>query len=131
MINYEILIAFVMSSKYLKTEESVRKSLSEKMGVPLLKRTFELLPGVFREFDAISADNKLVAEIKASNVPVKGELRHTQLAEMCEACLFMLTLKGAERRILALSDVDFFNAFLKTSQAAAARALGIEVIYVP
>lgn len=120
-----------MSSNYLRIENCVRKNLSAELGEELSKKTVLISSGATREFDGLTSDGGVVVEIKASKVPVKGKLRHTQLAEMSEACLFMLALEGAKRRILAISDKEFFSEYIRSSQATAARILGVEIIHVP
>ena len=120
-----------MSSKYLEIEDCVRKTLSEKIGKGLSKKTVVLFNGTTREFDGLTEDREIVVEIKASRIPAKGKIRHTQLAEMSEACLFMLALNETKRRVLAISNKDFYSAFVMSSQAEAARILGIEILHVP
>lgn len=120
-----------MSSKYLEIEDCVRKTLSEKIGKGLSKKTAVLFNGTTREFDGLTEDREIVVEIKASSIPAKGKIRHTQLAEMSEACLFMLALNETKRRILAISNKDFYSAFVMSSQAEAALILGIEILHVP
>ena len=119
-----------MASKYLKIEETVRKSLSKKLGKDIVKRKLPIPCGSEHEFDGVSPEGDILIEIKASTVPTKGELRHTQLAEMCEACLLLMSIGSAKRRILALSDVGFHNLFIRTMQAKAALSVGIEIMLV-
>ena len=119
-----------MAPKYLSTEEKVRQKLSQQVGKTLLKRKISISTDAKHEFDGVSQDEEILVEIKASGIPGKGEIRHTQLAEMCEACLLLLSVKNGRRRILALSNQDFYKKFANTMQAEAARSLGVEILLV-
>lgn len=117
-----------MAQNYLSIEQQVRDRLSQCLGVNLVKMKLNVYDNLMHEFDGVSPSGDILVEIKASNIPQKGQLRHTQLAEMSEACLLMLCVKSAKRRILAIADPSFYNKFINTMQAGAALTLGIEII---
>ncbi len=79
-------------------------------------------------FDGASRNGKTVLEVRANDVPENGKLRDTQLAETSEVCLFMLGVKNAKRRILAITQKKFYQAFMKTRQACLCQSLGIEIM---
>jgi hypothetical protein len=79
-------------------------------------------------FDGASKNGRTVVEVRANDLPENGKLRDTQLAETSEACLYMLGVKKAKRRILALTQRRFYYAFMKTRQACVYQSLGIKII---
>ena len=119
-----------MAPKYLKIEEKIREKLSKELETNLKKSRVQILPNVEHEFDGVSQNQDILVEIKASKVPEKGKLRHTQLAEMCEASLLLLSIKDAEKRILAIADENFYEKFRNTMQGKAAEHLGIKIMLV-
>jgi len=94
----------------------------------MVKMKLNVYHNLMHEFDGVSPSDDILVEIKASNSLQKGQLRHTQFAEMSEACLLMLSVKSAKRRILAIADPSFYNKFINTMQAGAALTLGIEIV---
>jgi CRISPR/Cas system-associated exonuclease Cas4 (RecB family) len=79
------------------------------------------------KFDGVSKNKKTVVEIKTNDMPKKGKLRDAQLTEASEACLLMLGVKNAKRRILALTQKKFYEALMKERQACLYQSLGIEI----
>lgn len=91
------------------------------------KKKLGISQGVYHEVDGVSPYGDIPVEIKVSGKPVRGKLRHAQLAEKSEAYLLILGKKSAKRRILAIADAQFCNEFIRTMQAEATKTLGIEI----
>jgi hypothetical protein len=117
-----------MPTVYRRREARAIEWFAKELGISLREQT-ELNVSETQKyrFDGVSEDGKIVVEVRASDMPEKGELRDTQLAEASEACLFMLGVKNAERRILAVTQRKFYEALLKERQASLYRSLGIEI----
>lgn len=114
---------------YLQKETKARRALETKLGVPLPETEVAISGGVSYKFDLVSPDRKIVGEIRASGFPPRGRLRGTQIAEMSEACLFLLGA-NAERRMLVFTEREFYEPFIRTRQAQVAASMGIEVLHV-
>jgi hypothetical protein len=118
-----------MPTVYDRREARAIRRLSEELGTTLREQVeLNVSESQKYRFDAVSEDNKIVVEVRANDMPRKGELRDTQLAETSEACLFMLGVKNAQRRILALTQKEFYDALITKRQAALYRSLGIEIM---
>ncbi len=115
---------------YLEKETRARKTLELRFGVPLPETEVPVSGGVVYRFDLVSPDRKVVGEIRASGFPVRGKLRDTQIAEMCEACLYLLGAEGAKRRLLVFTEREFYEPFIKTRQARVAASMGVELLQV-
>jgi hypothetical protein len=114
---------------YLRREAQAIKWLRKQLGVNLREQV-ELSVSKTQNyrFDGVSEDGKIVVEVRSNDVPKRGRIRDTQLAEASEACLFMLGVKNAERRILAFTQKEFYEPFMKKRQACLYESLGIEVV---
>lgn len=117
-----------MPTVYRKREARAIKWLTNHLGVALIEQIELNVSETQRyRFDGVSEDGKVVVEVRANDMPKRGVIRDTQLAEASEACLFMLGVKDAERRILALTQKEFYEAFMRKRQASLYRSLGIEI----
>ena len=118
------------SQAYHEKETRARKVLELRFGVPLPETEVPVSGGVVYKFDLVSPDRKIVGEIRASGFPARGKLRETQIAEMCEACLFLLGAKEADMRLLVFTEREFYEPFVKTRQARVAASMGVELLQV-
>jgi len=121
-----------MASEWSKKEEYVRQILSKEFRTNLEEHTVRLhgLNESYR-FDLVSPDGSIVGEIKtyAYNLP-SGSRPSGKIAHASEACLFLMHAEGAKRRLLVLTDRDFYENYKKERQGRMAELNGIEIILV-
>ena len=108
-------------------EEKVRKILERRFGMKFQRGT---LPssGTDHEFDAISEDKRIVAEVKSNGLNRRtGALRSAVRDNLTAACMFLLTTK-ARKRLLILTDDETHQHFTRTLEAKASQKMGIRII---
>lgn len=115
---------------YLEKEARARKVLELRFGIPLPEAEVPISGGVVYKFDLVSPERKIVGEIRASGLPQRGRLRDTQVAEMSEACLFLLGAPSAKRRLLVLTEFEFYEPFVETRPAKVAASMGVELLHL-
>jgi len=109
--------------KPLEQEEKVRKILERKFKTRLIKRKLSIgvrsdNSPIFHEFDIVSVnkdfefDRKLVGEVKSDKFGSENGYRTTRFCRMVTACMYLQKIK-AKRRLLVLTDKEFFNRFRK------------------
>src|SRR5262245_46270944 len=116
----------------LKTivEPYVREWLQAKFGVPFTKE-FLPLAGCTgeHEFDAVSADRKIVAGIKSSSGKTSGKRNPSGKYESAFAEVYFLSLVQTDRKILVLTDAEFYRLFVAKSHGKL--GAGVELMYCP
>jgi hypothetical protein len=117
----------------LKKEADVRSRLSRNFG-PLTKRKMKLAGGEEHECDFVSADGRIVGEIKTSE-PNKQKLsskalRTATLGDISRDCLLLLGTK-ARKRILVLTNRVVYRRFIASKYGKVAKELGIDIRHVP
>lgn len=117
-----------------QVEPYVRKQLEEKFGQPFAK---QFLPVGQRadgsqathEFDAVSIDGRIVAGIKSSSGKTSGGRRPSGKIAAAYKELYFLSLVKAERRILVLTDPEFYR--ILESDCDGKLATGLELMLIP
>ena len=85
-------------------------------------------PEFFR-FDAVSADKSIIASVKASSgLTSGGKLPTAKTKDAYTDILFLSMAKGG-RRLLVLTDPDFFRIFQRVSEGRIPR--GVELLHIP
>jgi hypothetical protein len=81
------------------------------------------------EFDAISENNRIVVSVKASTgLTKRGKYPSAKVSNANAELLFLSLLKG-KRRILVLTDPEFFEIFSRVSDGR--RPKEVELLHVP
>lgn len=116
---------------YLKrvVEDVVRRHLAEHFGVPFESRDLKLVTGGTHEFDAVSADGKVVASIKSASGKTSGGKLPAGKIRAAEAELYYLTLVDAPVRLLVLTNEHFYEILKRRLRGRLAP--GISLMYVP
>jgi hypothetical protein len=110
-------------------EGYVREQLTHEFEQPFASRFLTLVPGGRHEFDAVSADGRIVVSIKsASGLTAGGRVPSGKIKD-CLAELYYLSLVEAPVRRLVLTTPAFFQLFARTTVGAV--AAGLQVVCVP
>lgn len=118
---------------YLKNavEAFVREQLASRYGVPFQSRVLTLVTGGTHEFDAVSADGRVVAAIKAhSGKTARGHHPAAKVRD-AEAELYHLTLVAAPIRLLVLTNREFFGIMEQRLTGRLAPGIALEHIRLP
>jgi len=124
------------NTRFLKSEveRCVREQLKEKFGQPFDKRFLPVgqcadgSPAT-HEFDAVSADGRIVVGIKSSSGKTSGGRHPSGKIAAAYKELYFLSLMKAERRILALTDQEFYR--ILESECDGKLAPGLELMLIP
>jgi hypothetical protein len=118
----------LLDSPYAK-EEKVRRLLRRKFGMKFSLKRLE--HSMNHEFDAVSEDESIIAEVKSNGLnkkTVKGNLLRSAVRDnYSSACLLLLTTI-AKKKLLVLTDKNIRDLYTKTQEAKAASKLGIEIL---
>lgn len=107
----------------------VRHWLPKKLGVMFSTRKLQLQGRKYFEFDAVSAEANVVANIStASAYTHRGAVSAGSRSKIRADCL-MLSLVNAERRMLLLTELSMFQLSSK-EQLAGRLPLDIEIVLV-
>lgn len=115
-------------------EEYVRQELERQFGQPFGKLHMPIdqrsdgLPAT-HEFDAVSADGQIVADIKSSTGKTSSGKYPSGKVAVAYKDLYFLSLVKAKRRILVLTDPDFYEIFESNSDGKLMP--GLELMLVP
>ena len=110
-------------------EDHVRKQLQEKYGIVFSSQVLRLRTGGEHEFDAVSADQTIVASIKSSSGLTSGNNIPDGKIKNSIAELYYLSLVEATLRLLVLTTPSFYQLF--TSRMADKVAEGIQIELIP
>jgi hypothetical protein len=114
-----------------EVEDAVRIALRREFGVEFTKKKLPLKSGGEFSFDAVSPDNRIVVSIKASRGRTRGGKPTTGAVKAAIADLYYLTLVNADRRILAVTDIGFYDRLSHDLQQRVAPGLEIKHIPLP
>lgn len=119
------------NTRYLTTvvEEWVRNQLGEQFGQPFRKGKLQLVTGRDFEFDAVSADDTIVASIKTSSGTTSGGNLPNGKVNSCIADLWYLSLVEVPKRLLVLTNPRFYEIF--TSRMRGAIPSDIDILALP
>ncbi len=117
----------------LKVEPFVRERLEAEFGQPFSQ---QFLPigtradgsEAMHEFDAVSADRRIVAGIKSSSGRTSGGRRPSGKIAAAYKELYLLSLVDADRRILVLTDPEFHE--IMVSDCDGKLAPGLELMFM-
>ena len=121
-----------MKTPWTEKEEYVRKILSEEFRVKFEEREVPLR-GTDKpyRFDLVSPDGSIVGEVKTYVSPTKGGKRPSaKIAHASEGCLFLMHAEGAKKRLLILTDRNFYTLYKNERQGQMAESNGIEIMLV-
>ena len=105
----------------LEKEESIRKILEEEFHTPLFKTRLAIGTKFngevkYHEFDGVSADQKIVVEIKTNELKVTPEKPNGRYFSAIKWALlgdiYMLSRVNASSKYLVLTDQSLFNICL-------------------
>lgn len=118
---------------YLKNvvEPFVRDQLASRYGVPFQSRVLTLVTGGTHEFDAVSADGRVVAAIKAHSGKTARGLHPAAKVRDAEAELYYLTLVAAPIRLLVLTNREFYEIMERRLTGRLAPGIAVEHIPLP
>jgi hypothetical protein len=120
-----------MTPDWKDKENYVRQVLSKKLGTRLAERRVRLRgTQKFYKFDFVSPDGSIVGEVKTSKPRKSGKKPHGKIANTSEACLFLIAAEGANRKLLVLTDKEFYSIYTQQRQARIAEAFGLELLLV-
>lgn len=112
-------------------EKYVCEQLEQEFGQPFGSVVLPLTPGGAHEFDAVSADRKVVASVKsASGLTATGRNPSGKIKDSI-AELYFLTLVEAEKRQLVLTTPAFFEIFKKAMKGKVSPNVEVRCIPLP
>jgi len=113
-----------------RIEPYVQVKLFERFGVPFSKKMLPLAGCTGEhEFDAVSLDGKIAASIKSSSGRTSGGSNPAGKFHAAFEELYFLNLVRAEKKLLVLTNKDFYYLFKKKSGGRVAP--GLELWYCP
>ena len=119
-----------------RVEPFVREELEAEYGQPFNQ---QFLPvgrradgsAAMHEFDAVSADRRIVAGIKSSSGKTSGGRRPSGKIASAYKELYFLSLVDADHRILVLTDPEFYRIMMSESDGKLAFGLELMLIELP
>ncbi len=120
-------------TSYLKgdVEAFVRAHLEQRFGVPFSSRVLRLVTGGTHEFDAVSEHGTVIAGIKAASGRTSGGRMPAGKIKSAIAELYFLSLISAPRRMLVLTDPEFYQILTNRLDQRLAEGLEIELVELP
>lgn len=101
----------------LEVEDWVRQNwMPKQFGQQFRRERIRLTSGGFFDFDAVSADNLIVATISTSAGATSGGKHPTGKLMKLRSDMLFLSLAEAQRRIIVLTDPDMHQLCLKEKE---------------
>lgn len=121
------------NTAYLRSvvEAHVRAVLEQRHGVAFASKILPLRPGGRHEFDAVSAEGRVVASVKTASGLTAGGKNPSGKIKDCLAELYYLSLVDAPVRMLVLTTPAFHEIFQKATAGAVEDSIQIECIPLP
>lgn len=121
------------NTSYLRyiVEPWIRERLTERYGQSFTARQLPLVPGGRHEFDAVSADRRIVVSIKANSGLTSGRNYPTGKVATCLNEVYFLTLVAAEERLLILTNRAFHEVFTRATRGQIANGIEVELVELP
>jgi hypothetical protein len=114
----------------LEVEDWIRQEwLPKKYGQPFRRERLRLAPGGVFDFDAVSADNTMVANISTSSGITSGGKYPTAKVQKLRADILFLTMVKAEKKLIILTEKDMFTLCEKEKENGRIPQ-GIEFVHV-
>lgn len=114
-----------------KVEPVIRSVLKTEFGQPFTSQVLELPGGAVREFDAVSADRKVVVSIKTSSGLTSGGNIPGGKINGCIADLYYLSLIDAPVRRLVLTNREFHEIFQRRMAGALPDGVEVRLVSLP
>lgn len=112
-------------------EPWVRDRLTERYDVGFESRRLRLSPGGTREFDAVSRDLSVVASIKAHSGLTSGGRNPSAKISSALLEVYFLSLIESHRRLLILTNPDFYEIFTRRTNGQVPDFISVELISLP
>lgn len=109
-------------------EPHVQSWLRNQFGVRFRRQTVPLTGNGTagqHQFGAVSEDGKIVASVKSLSGRTTGENLPSAKIDSSYAEIYYLSLVQAERRLLVLTDLEFYRLFCKQSEGMVVRSVNI------
>jgi hypothetical protein len=124
-----------MASSYEKGKDSELKAanwLKEKFEQGFTKKVLPVGTKIdgssaFHNFDLVSDDNQIVAEVKSHQITVNGNVPSAKISDTYAAC-GMLEKVSAKQKLLILTDHSFYKLFRRYSDGKISRQIEIVCI---
>lgn len=101
----------------LEAEDWVRREwMPQKFGQQFFRERVRLSPGGVCDFDAVSADRKIVAAISTSGALTASGRYAVGKMQKIRSDMYFLLLAEADRRIVVLTEKDMHEQCLKEAQ---------------
>lgn len=102
----------------LEIENWIRmKCLPQQFGQPFTPHRLKLISGGYFNFDAVSADGSIVANISTSSSKTAGGNQAAAKIQKLRADMLFLTLIPAKTHLIVLSEEDMFALCLKEKKS--------------
>jgi hypothetical protein len=123
----------VANTNYYKShvEPYVRTELERIYNVAFSSRILTLTTGGTHEFDAVAADNSIVASVKSLSGKTAGGKRPAAKYSTCLAELYFLSLVSAPKRILVLTTPDWHTMFTRYIEGRLVPGVEIQLLRLP
>lgn len=97
-------------------EPYIRERLRQKIGCDFYSKDIKLslITGGEHRFDIVSLDKNIVGDIKSNHVRANGKVG-TGVKKSIYFDIYMLSLIKAKRKIMVLTNKDFYNFFKRVS----------------
>jgi hypothetical protein len=110
----------------------VQAWLQKQFGVRFRRQTVPLTGNGTagqHQFAAVSEDGKIVASVRSLSGRTTGENLPSAKIDSSYAEIYYLSLVESEKKLLILTDLEFYRLFRKQSQGMVVR--GIDILYCP
>jgi hypothetical protein len=123
----------VADTTFLKgaVERYVRERLATEYGPAFSAEVLPLVSGGTHEFDAVSADLRVVASIKSASGKTAGGRVPAGKINASIAELYFLSLVRAPVRLLVLTNPEFHKILRDKLKGRLAKGLGLKLIELP
>lgn len=107
----------------------VKEVLEQEIHVTLTKQELPLQGSDKRYgFDLVSSDQKIVIEVETEKY--EGVEPTSVVERLSEACLLLIAVKDAKKRIFVLTDEALYKLFKEERQGKMMALMGIEIRFV-
>jgi hypothetical protein len=112
-------------------ERYVREQLAIEYGAAFSAEVLPLVTGGMHEFDAVSADLRVVASIKSASGKTSGGKFPAGKVNSAIAELYFLSLVSAHVRLLVLTTPEFHEILCDRLEGRLAKGLELKLIELP
>lgn len=112
-------------------ERFVRDQLAAEYGAAFSAEFLPLVTGGTHEFDAVSADLRVVASVKSASGITSGGRFPSGKVNSAIAELYFLTLVAASVRLLVLTNPDFYELFRTRLDGRLAKGIDLKLVKLP